>query len=208
MPRHIAGAAAWFAGSAGILMIGAPLVCTGGKCSVPWFDTVVLGMLNDWKSSELDTFLAAITWLGSLWVLVPLAVFTAWKEYWRSSWRACLFVPLSLLLASSLAHITKIIVERPRPELYPASIPLPVDWSFPSAHAMQVTSVLLAMVFLQGTGSLFAKALGAAVLVLLVMASRAYLQAHFPTDIVFGLFAAIGCVIAAQKLTIEQRKVS
>ena len=208
MPQQIAVAVAWLTGSAGILIIGATLVCTGSQCRVPWFDTAVLGLVNDWKSNELDTFFAAITWLGSLWVLAPIAVLTAWKEYWLSGLRACLFVPLSLLLATSLAHITKIIVERPRPELYPAIIPLPVDWSFPSAHAMQVTSCLLAMVLLHKTGFLFAKALGAAVIVLLVVASRAYLQVHFPTDIVFGLVAAIGCVIAAQKLTFEQRSVS
>ena len=208
MPRQIAVAVAWLTGSAGVLIIGATLVCTGRQCRVTRFDTAVLGLLNDWKSNDLDTFFAAITWLGSLWVLVPIAVLTAWKEYWLSSLRACLFVPLSLLLAASLAHITKITVERPRPELYPATIPLPVDWSFPSAHAMQVTSCLLAMVLLHRTGSIFAKTLGAALVVLLVMASRAYLQVHVPTDIVFGLVAAIGCVIAAQKLTLEQRKVS
>jgi undecaprenyl-diphosphatase len=208
MPRQIGVAVAWLAGSAGILIFGVTLVCAESQCRVPQFDTALLGLFNDWKSSELDTFFATITWLGSLWVLVPIAVLTAWKEYRRSSLRACLFVPLSLLLASSLAHITKIIVERPRPELYPASIPVPVDWSFPSAHTMQVTACLLAMLLLHRTGSLFAQTLGAAVLILLVMASRAYLQVHFPTDIVFGLVAAIGCVIAAQKLTLEQRRVS
>ncbi len=208
MPRQIAVAMAWLACSAGILIMGATLVCTGTQCRVPWFDSATLGLLNDWKSNGLDTFFAAITWLGSLWVLVPIAVLTAWKEYRRASWRAALFVPLSLLLASSLAHITKIMVERPRPELYPASIPVPVDWSFPSAHTMQVTGVLLSMVLLHRTGSLFAQTLGAAAVILLVMVSRAYLQVHFPTDIVFGLVAAIGCVIAAQKLTLEQRRVS
>lgn len=208
MPRQPAVAVAWLAGSAGILTLGATLVCTGSQCSVPHFDTVVLGFLNDWKSNSLDTFFAAITWLGSLWVLLPIAVLTAWQEYRRSSWRTALFVPLSLLLASSLAHITKIMVERPRPELYPASIPVPVDWSFPSAHTMQVAACLLAMLLLHRTGSLFAQTLGAAAVILLVMVSRAYLQVHFPTDIVFGLVAAIACVIAAQKLTLDQRRVS
>ncbi|MBS1144976.1 MAG: phosphoesterase pA-phosphatase-like protein [Proteobacteria bacterium] len=208
MPRQPAVAAAWLSGSAGILTLGATLVCAGSQCSVPQFDSVALGLLNDWKSNGLDTFFATITWLGSLWVLVPIAVLIAWKEYLRSSWRTALFVPLSLLLASSLAHITKTIVERPRPELYPASIPVPVDWSFPSAHTMQVTACLLAMLLLHRTGSLFAQILGAAAVILLVMVSRAYLQVHFPTDIVFGLVAAIACVIAAQKLTLDQRRVS
>lgn len=208
MPRQIAVGAAWLTASSGILTLGATLVCTGSQCSVPQFDSVVLGLLNDWKSNGLDTFFAALTWLGSLWVLVPIAVLAAWKEYRRSSWRAALFVPLSLLLASSLAHITKIIVERPRPEFFPANIPVPEDWSFPSAHTMQVTACLLAMLLLHRTGSLFTKTLGATAIVLLVIASRAYLQVHFPTDIVFGLVAAIGCVIAAQKLTLERRRVS
>jgi len=208
MPRQPAVAAAWLTGSAGVLTLGAALVCTGSQCSVTQFDTVVLGLLNDWKSNGLDTFFATVTWLGSLWVLVPIAVLTAWQEYRRTSWRAAIFVPLSLLLASSLAHITKIMVERPRPELYPASIPVPMDWSFPSAHTMQVTACLLAMLLLHRSGSLMAQTLGAAAVILLVMVSRAYLQVHFPTDIVFGLVAAIACVIAAQKLTLEQRRVS
>lgn len=208
MPRQIAVAAAWLTGSAGILTLGATLLCTGSQCSVPQFDTVVLGLLSDWKSNGLDRFFATVTWLGSLCVLVPISLLTAWQEYRRSSWLTALFVPLSLLLASSLAHITKIMVERPRPELYPASIPVPVDWSFPSAHTMQVTAVLLAMLLVPRTGSLFAHAIGAAAVILLVMVSRAYLQVHFPTDIVFGLVAAIGCVIAAQKLTLERRRVS
>lgn len=206
--RQIAVAAGWLTGSAGILMMGATLVCTGSQCRVPWFDRAVLVVLNDWRSNELDTFFAAITWLGSLWILVPLAILIAWREYGRSTLRTCLFVPSSLLLATTLAHITKIIVERPRPELYPASIPLPVDWSFPSAHAMQVTSCLLAIVLMHRSESILAKIVVTAVIVLLVMASRAYLQVHFPTDIAFGLVAAIGCVIAAQNLTLEQRKSS
>ena len=196
---------AWLAGSAAILTGGAALVCAGGPCRVPWIDAAGLALLNAWKTSGLDIFFATITWIGSLWVLLPLAVLMAWRESGRSSLPASIFVPLSLLFATGLAHIAKIIVERPRPDLFPATVSLPADWSFPSAHAMQVTAFFLAMVLQPKTRCLLAKVVGAALIVLLVGVSRVYLQVHFPTDVIFGIVAAVGCVLVVRKLIFEQR---
>jgi undecaprenyl-diphosphatase len=208
MNKHMLVAAIWLAGSAAILFAGATLLCPYGQCRMPWIDAALLAWMNDWRSIELDTFFAAITWLGSLWVLLPLAVLIAWAQSRRSSLRVSAFVPVSLLLATALGFITKIIVERPRPQIFPGPIPLPEDWSFPSAHAMQVTAFLLAVVFISKDKFIFATATGAALIILLVGSSRLYLQVHFPTDVIFGIFAAIGCVMAARQLTIEQGKIS
>ncbi|HEX5676292.1 MAG TPA: hypothetical protein VFX83_12965, partial [Azonexus sp.] len=95
---------AWLAGSAAILTGGAALVCAGGPCRVPWIDAAGLALLNAWRTSGLDIFFATITWIGSLWVLLPLAVLMAWRESGRSSLPASIFVPLSLLFATGLAH--------------------------------------------------------------------------------------------------------
>jgi undecaprenyl-diphosphatase len=208
MAQRLLVPVAWLAGSAVVLAGGAAMACAGGACRVPWIDTAGLGLANQWRTGGLDAFFAAVTWLGSLWVLVPLAVLVAWRETRRSSLRAGLFVPISLLVAAGLAHIAKIIVERPRPELFPAAAEMPADWSFPSAHAMQVTAFALALV-LQSRGEyLVAKVVGAALVVLLVGASRGYLQVHFPTDVLFGTVAAIACVFAVRKLLVEQRSFS
>jgi undecaprenyl-diphosphatase len=205
MDRQMLVPVAWLAGAAGILLGGATLVCAGGPFRVPWIDAAGLAWLSAWRTSGLDIFFAAITWLGSLWVLLPLAVLMAWRESKRSSLPASIFVPVSLLVAAGLAHIAKIIVERPRPDLFPATVLLPADWSFPSAHAMQATAFFLAMLLQPKGGCLLAKAVGATVIILLVGVSRVYLQVHFPTDVVFGIVAAIGCVFAVRKLIFEQR---
>lgn len=199
-------AVAWLAGSATILIAGATLLCPRGLCQPPLIDTAGLALLNGWQENRLDAFFSNITRLGSLWILLPLAVLIAWIQSSRSSLRASAFVPLSLLLATTLAHITKIIIERPRPEIFLSPIPLPVDWSFPSAHAMQMTAFLLAIVILSKAKFRLATAIGATFIVLLVAISRLYLQVHFPTDVVFGIVAAIGCVMAARQLTVVERE--
>jgi undecaprenyl-diphosphatase len=207
MNKHMRAAAIWLAGSAAILMAGATLICPNGQCRMPWIDAALLAWMNDWRFIGLDTFFAAITWLGSLLVLLPLSILIAWAQSRRSSLRVSAFVPVSLLLATALGFITKIMVERPRPQLFSGPIPIPEDWSFPSAHTMQVTAFLLAVMFIAKDKFIFATAAGAALIILLVGISRLYLQVHFPTDVIFGMIAAIGCVMAARQLTIKREKI-
>lgn len=57
---------------------------------------------------------------------------------------------LALVGASALGHLLKLIVERPRPDLFPPLIPMPQDWSFPSAHAVQATAFALAWLLRPG----------------------------------------------------------
>lgn len=208
MNKHMLAAVIWLAGSVAILIAGATLLCPYGQCRMPWIDAALLAWMNDWRSIELDTFFAAMTWLGSLWVLLPLAVLIAWTQSRRSSLRVSAFVPVSLLLATALGFITKTIVERPRPQFFSGPIPLPEDWSFPSAHAMQVTAFLLAVVFMAKDKFVIATAAGATLIIVLVGSSRLYLQVHFPTDVIFGVIAAIGCIMAARQLTLERGSIS
>ena len=80
MKRQMLAAAIWLAGSSAILIAGATLLCPNSQCRMPWIDTALLALLNDWRSIGLDTFFAAITWLGSLSILLPLAVLIAWAQ--------------------------------------------------------------------------------------------------------------------------------
>lgn len=204
MNKHMLTAAIWLTGSAAVLFAGATLLCPNGQCILPCIDKSLLALINDWRSVGLDTFFTTVTWLGSLLILLPLAVLIAWAQSRRSSLRVSAFVPVSLLLATTLGFITKIMVERPRPQLFSGPIPLPEDWSFPSAHTMQVTAFLLAVVFMAKDKLILPTAAGAALIILLVGSSRLYLQVHFPTDVIFGIIAAIGCIMAARQLTLER----
>ena len=151
------------------------------------WDNAGLALAHAALTPWLDSLFAGLTWLGSLAVLLPLALLVWWR---RRGDRNAGFVALALIGASALGHLAKLIVERPRPDLFPSLIPMPEDWSFPSAHAVQVTAFALAWLLRPGAspGRLEVAVLPAAAV--LVVASRLYLQVHFPIDVIAGVLAA------------------
>jgi len=160
-------------------------------------DHAGLALAHAARTSALDSLFAAVTWLGSLAVLLPLALLLWW---WRRGDRSAAFVALALIGASALGHLAKLIVARPRPELYPPLIPMPEDWSFPSAHAVQVTAFALAWTLhpTRSPGRIeIAVLLGIAAAVFL---SRLYLQVHFPSDVVAGALLAGLWVLLLRRL--------
>jgi undecaprenyl-diphosphatase len=110
--------------------------------------------------------------------------------------RVLAFLPLALLGATALAQAAKVLVARPRPDLFPALVAMPADASFPSAHAMQATAFALAWLLRPGARPGPLAAAVAVLLVLAVAGSRVYLQVHFPTDVLFGMTAAALWVVA------------
>ena len=182
-------AALYWAGSLVTLAGGAWAACPQGQCAVPELDRMGLALAHAVRSDLLDAWMPVITWAGSLLVLVPLIALVALVLVWRGRRREAGFLVLSLVGASVLGHLAKLVVERPRPDFFAAWTTMPADWSYPSAHAMQVTAVALAFAFF------FARcraqwAVVLASIVLLVCLSRLYLQVHFPSDVVAGVVAS------------------
>jgi undecaprenyl-diphosphatase len=173
----------------GVLAAGARWVCPDGACAVTAFDRAGLALALDWRDPALDAWVLDITWLGSLWLLLPLAAGVAWHLARRGRRRDAGFVVLALLSTAALSHLAKLWLARPRPDLFDAVVAMPADWSYPSAHTMQAAAFALALLFVAGHGlRRWWPAL--VLLVALVGFSRIYLQVHYPTDVLAGLVAA------------------
>lgn len=175
--------------SVAVLAAGALAVCPDGQCAVGDFDRGGLGLAHALRSGWLDAMMQGVSWLGSLILLLPLTAALAWLLLHGQRRREAGFLLLALLGSSALGHVFKLWVARPRPDLFPAWLDMPGDWSFPSAHAMQATAAALAWLLVARHAHAFwAILLGLAVL--LVGLSRIYLQVHFPSDVVAGSLAA------------------
>lgn len=194
------GAFAWAAGAVASLAAGAVLVCPEGYCRELAFDIAGLTLAQGWQVRWLDAAFAALTWLGSLYVLIPLSLLLAWRM--PAPWRG--YLPLAVAGAAALAQLAKLVVMRPRPELYPSLIDVPADASFPSAHAMQAVAFAVAWLWRPSARPGIGALLAAAGLVLLISLSRIHLQVHFPSDVVFGAAAGACWALALRSLFLRK----
>jgi undecaprenyl-diphosphatase len=172
--------------------------------SDPRVETWVLAHRTGWLTSVMKT----VTWLGSTAVIVPLLLFIAVVLIARRrDWRSPALLTAAVAGAVALYDIVKPAVGRPRPP--------PGLWighysggAFPSGHATQTIAFygMLAIVFSTRRAPRF-RALawtGAALITLVVGASRIYLGAHWLTDVLGGyaLGAAwMALVVAVSLLT-------
>ncbi len=183
-----------------VLWGGAGLLCAEGSCREPALGRQILDSLDALRQPWLDVLMSAATWLGSIAVLLPCALLLAWWVQ-RPGRRIAALLPLFALGGAWLfAHLGKWLLARPRPDLHVALVPMPEDYSYPSAHAMQVTAFALACVLVPGTRPGWAAVVTGALVVLLVALSRLYLQVHFPSDVLLGMIAATAWVLGLRLL--------
>jgi undecaprenyl-diphosphatase len=185
-----------------VLWWGGGWVCPDSACTQPAIDGAGLMALQAIRTPWLDDVFRIITGLGSLVLLLPLALLFAW--YQRACGRQALFLPVVLLSATAICHIAKWWVDRPRPELFPSLVAIPWDASFPSAHTMQACAMLLGLSVHPGLRPSLRVGVAALVLVGLVAVSRVYLQVHFPSDVLVGAVAAMLWVWAVRALPVWQ----
>jgi undecaprenyl-diphosphatase len=139
-----------------------------------------------------------VTWAGSAYVLVPLALICCVALGRAGLRREAVAVALSLSGAMLLSNWVKLLVARPRPPV--AHLQTAAGASFPSGHATQASSLCFSLVLVlpalgaqrRVTGAAAALAL---VVVVAVAASRVYLGVHYPGDVVAGVLLGAGWAV-------------
>jgi membrane protein DedA with SNARE-associated domain/membrane-associated phospholipid phosphatase len=169
----------------------------------PRVSTWVVAHRIEWVTS----LMRMLTWLGSIAVIIPMAMVAGFFfAFRRRQWRPLALLAAGAVGALGLYEIVKPAVDRPRP---PSAI-----WighysgaAFPSGHATQSMAFYAMLAFVLGTGrSPRVKTVvwsAAALVVLLVGASRLYLGAHWLTDVLGGY--ALGAVWVAIVLIVRLR---
>lgn len=160
------------------------------------FDANLLGAFDAARTPTLDAISAGITWLGSLWLLLPLALLAGWRLAPRNGAIRAVIPATALLASSGICHAVKFAAARSRPGLHEALVALPSDAAFPSAHAAQAMALALALALLPPLRRHPTLGATLVLLALTVGVSRLYLQVHWPSDVVagWGLGAAVALV--------------
>lgn len=117
---------------------------------------------------------------------------------------AALWPPVAVVLAYLVNDLVKLIVQEPRPCQQIAHVVMvtaceaPGDFSFPSNHSAIAGAFAASMLMISRKLGVIAVVAG-----LLMVASRVYIGAHYPHDVIVG--ALIGVVVAVASGLAAQR---
>jgi undecaprenyl-diphosphatase len=142
------------------------------------------------RSQGLIELARLVTWLGSLWLLVPLGLVACFLLVRAGLVVEAVALAVALAGATLIADLTKLLTDRPRPPV--VHLQHVGESSFPSAHATQASAFWLSAVLVlraaRPRSGFVAVASVAAVFVVGAVAwSRVYLGVHYPSDVVAGV---------------------
>jgi undecaprenyl-diphosphatase len=162
----------------------------------PDLDRMAADVADRLASDPLIELAKMVTYIGSLWVIVPVALATTIWAAVQRRWIDAATIVAGVALSVILVQVSKAAYDRTRP---PDAL-VHADYSaYPSGHtAYAVTLVACATILVRaGTGwaGRFAAVIVACALVVVVGATRVYLRVHHLTDVIGG--AALGVAIWA-----------
>jgi membrane-associated phospholipid phosphatase len=170
------------------------------------------GPLGTWESSATRWFVARRTTtlttvssvssaLGTFWTVTGIAVAVSIVLALGRHWRQIGFLAAALILETTVAVTTSIVVNRPRPTV-PRLDVAPPTASFPSGHtaAALVLYMSLALVLASFVRRANVRAIAIAIsiaITIFVGVSRLYRGMHHPTDVMGSVVLGAGCLIFA-----------
>jgi membrane protein DedA with SNARE-associated domain/membrane-associated phospholipid phosphatase len=184
--------------SVGLFVLIAYWSVVGGDPGPTPGDRTALNVAQDLQTAWLVHVAKAITWLGSAWVTVPLALIAAIALGIRRRWGELWVLVIGFGLTVALVPEIKTLTDRPRP---PDPLVTTHGWAFPSGHAAHATlytwlAVTLALRVVPGiTRRTLVIASGIALTVLIGL-TRVYLQVHWLSDVTSGWALGLSCFAA------------
>ena len=166
-----------------------------------WLDAGVQKLVDGWRGS-CDELMVFLTTFGGFWPMTLLFSSVLILLVAGSRTRETRFLIWSSLGCFALNVVLKLLFHRARPHAEPAYLlPRPSSFSFPSGHAMGSAGVLgslavVVRVLRPARAVWLCVAVLSALMVVGVALSRVYLGAHYPSDVLGGLFAAASWISA------------
>lgn len=170
------------------------------------FDSVISKFIAGFITLETTQFMKLITALGSIKVLIPIALLAIFilNKRKRYKWDSIMLL-VALGGGLLLNQLLKWVFHRPRPGI--ARLLEVGGYSFPSGHAMVSIAFygFLAYLFwsnIRQTNLRYLVTFGLVILIALIGISRIYLGVHYPSDVLAG-FAAGGFWLTSCILSLE-----
>lgn len=163
-------------------------------------DNIFVGIIRAYPSTQLYRVMWAISWLSSPTMIFVYSLITMVILYRLRGLIPVIWVGTVMISGTYLVKFLKNSIQRPRPVGH-GSIG---GFSFPSGHTFGVALfclVVMSMIMLEFKTSHQFLIHGLLVAwVLLIMISRVYLRAHFPTDTMGSVLLATTWIALAQLL--------
>jgi undecaprenyl-diphosphatase len=159
------------------------------------FDDAVMRWMAAHQTKVLQTAMLEITSLGT-GTVVGMIVFIAGMFLWLNQHKHSAILLIAATLGGMvLDNLLKIGFNRPRPHVFQWGT-YAVSSSFPSGHAMSSVIVYGTVAYLaarlqQNVASRILTMTFAAVMIVLICASRLYLGVHYPSDVLAGVIVGL-----------------
>ncbi|MEK5036473.1 phosphatase PAP2 family protein [Sporosarcina sp. FSL K6-3457] len=166
------------------------IATTMNNSTIAPFDIAVISFVQGLEAPWRTTVLTFFTWMGSGYVVVPMALILAAILYFGLRARPQAWLLLIVIAGTPLFNtLLKLYFKRERPDIH--RILDAHGFSFPSGHAMISFSLyaiiaFIAWGFIKKTAGRVMLLLFMVFMILTISISRIYLGVHYPSDIVGG----------------------